>query len=127
MNDVKLRVLIADSHYLIAMDLERILSESGFCDVQLCAMPALNNRLMSDRYHVVMLDSVGSETINVANAELAGSTGARVAFLTTMDDFQTAYPSLAHYAVLQKPFDPDSVIALTSQFRDEVFSTSSPT
>lgn len=119
MNNMTLRVLIADSHYLIAMDLERILSETGFCVVSLCQLPALKDELAVQRYDVVMLDTMASESANIHHKETVEATGAQVAFITTIDDFQAAFPSLDRYPALQKPFDPDAVTAVMTALRDE--------
>ncbi|SMD01637.1 hypothetical protein [Rhizobium sp. RU36D] len=120
MLQTQMRVLIADSHYLIAMDLERILTETLLCDVSLCPLTDLQTMLRSNSYDVVMVDAVSSLKINQQHVDAVNAAGSRPVFLTTINDFHQAYPDLAAYPLLEKPFDPDAVAAVISKLRDEI-------
>lgn len=120
MPQTQLRVLIADSHYLIAMDLDRILTETLQCHVSLCPLTDLQTMLRSNSYDVVMVDAVSSLKINQQHAEAIVSTGARLVFLTTINDFHQVYPELSGYPLLEKPFDPDAVSATIATIRQEI-------
>lgn len=121
MNPKRTRVLIADSNYLIAMDLERILQDVVECDIAFCHPHLLAEQVLEDSYDIVMVDAALSEAANLAHARAATASGARVIFLTTIDDFRTAFPSLQKYSLLQKPYDQGEVAeALAEAARDGV-------
>lgn len=109
MHDSRLSVLIADSKVLIALDLERILMESHGCEVTIAPLATLETHLQSGAYDIVMLDAVMSEQVNMDHAAAVKESGAQLVFLSSFDDFREAFPALAHFNVLVKPYDPGEV------------------
>jgi len=105
-----LHVLIAEKQYLIAMEVERILTEEAGCTNQICG-PSLQAELVAARYDVVMLDVSPSPQHNLSRAQMIVDSGAWVVFLSSYEPHSEENKALADYLIIPKPFDSADILA----------------
>ena len=115
MTDRKLRLLIAEKEYLIAIDVRQILSELLPCDVTIATMPELDEKLAEGAWDLVLVDVASDPERNRRGANMILATGAALVFLTGHGDLSRGIPGLAEWPVVIKPFE--SAVLLDAVFR----------
>ena len=110
MDTTFLRILVVEDEYLIAMDAERILSDSFACTIELSNRREFAKALASSPYHIVVLDTGAS--LDELPEEIARivETGAAVVLTTSDNELIEGLPGFDTIAVLAKPYDDDRLI-----------------
>lgn len=104
-----LRILIAETHYLIAMEVERMLSETMSCVTAIVPLARLKFHIAAEPYDVVVLDAAPSKILNIARARAIVEIGATPVFLSSYERYPDDAASMCTYPVVAKPLDPDSL------------------
>ena len=111
MDDRKLRILVIENEYLIAMEAARIIRDSLGFDVVVGTMDDLAYSPGSPRYDVVVLDTAGDGLGNPgghSNSILAR--GAGLVFLNAYSDMADGVPGFEDWPVVSKPFDDETLL-----------------
>lgn len=106
-----LRVLIADNQYLIAMEVERMLSETIACTAAIAPLARMEEQLATGEFDVVVLDVAGNEALNVSRANAILAAGAEPVFLSSYGDHEQNQSIVSLHAVVAKPPLPEPLAA----------------
>jgi hypothetical protein len=104
MLDRRLRLLIAEKEYLIAIDVRQIISALLPCDVTIATMSELDGKLAEGPWDLALVDVVDDPEGNRRNAGVILATGAGMIFLTGHADLAHGIPGLTEWPVVIKPF-----------------------
>lgn len=110
MPDAKLRLLIAEKEYLIAIDAKAIVSARLACEVAVCTLLELEQYLSVDIWDLAMIDVSADDLVNRRNADLALATGAAVVFLSGYADLARGVPGFTGWPVVAKPFSDEALL-----------------
>ena len=116
-----LRVLIAETHYLIAMEVERILVDTLSCQTTIVPIHDLEQRLAGELFDVVVLDANSQETHNRDLAQMIIEQGPAPVFLSSYEDPLDRPVVVRDYPVVPKPFDPDTLAETVRQAAASAF------
>ena len=105
MEKTLLKIMIAESQPLIAMELERILKEVAHCQISICAGTALEACLELDNFDAVFVDAAATLEACVLQNEQIGNAGAKTVFLSSYPKMYEQLSSLQPLGVVEKPFD----------------------
>ncbi|QLF68375.1 response regulator transcription factor [Peteryoungia desertarenae] len=103
------RVLIAETHYLIAMEVERILVETLSCQTAIVPVHELERHIETSAYDVVILDASAQEAQNADRARMIKDKGIMPVFLSSYDDPAGHSGTTLAYPVVPKPFEPEAL------------------
>lgn len=104
MTDRRLRLLIAEKEYLIAIDAKEILGAMLACDVMACGMHELEQHLRDNTWDGILIDVAPDPDASRRNAGMALATGAGLVFLTGYTDLAKGVPGFEEWPVVIKPF-----------------------
>lgn len=99
-----LQILIADDQYLIALEAERILTESCACSVSICRADHLEEEVEAHDYDVIMVDAAPTPAQCASQAHVVQRSGAILVFLWADQVMAEELASLNPAAVFEKPF-----------------------
>jgi len=115
MLDRKLRLLIAEKEYLIAIDARQIVSNLLPCDVTIATMLELEQMLGEGAWDLVLIDVVSDPESNRKNADKVLTAGAGLVFLTGHSDLARGVPGLSEWPVVIKPFTDVTLLDAVSR------------
>jgi hypothetical protein len=104
MDKRKLRLLIAEKEYLIAIDARQIISGLLPCDVTIASMHEFEQKLGEGPWDLVLIDVAGHSGDNHHHVNRILAAGAGLVFLTGHRDLATGVPALGEWPVVTKPF-----------------------
>lgn len=110
MLDRRLRILIAEKEYLIAIDAKEIVSSLLPCDVTVTTLHELQRQISESTWDLALIDIAGDPQTNRRNANMVLATGAGLVFLTGHTDLAPGVPGLDEWPVVIKPFTSASVL-----------------
>ncbi len=105
MPDRKLRLLIAEKEYLIAIDVRQTLSDLLPCDVTIATMLEMDERLAEGGWDLVLVDVASDAEQNRRGANMILANGAGLVFLTGHTDLACGIADFAEWPVVIKPFE----------------------
>jgi hypothetical protein len=111
MLDRKLRLLIAEKEYLIAIDAGEIISGLLPCEVTICTLSELEQHLEGDQWDLALIDVASDPETNTHRANMILSRGAGLVFLTGHSDLARGVPGLEEWPVATKPFSNAAFLA----------------
>lgn len=106
MDDKKLRFLVVEKEYLIAIDAGELLAQHFFCEVEIATASDLAAMMERGSWDVVLMDTDGSN----ADGNTAGlflSRGAALVFLSAYRHLEKGVPGHETWPVAMKPFTPE--------------------
>jgi hypothetical protein len=115
MADRKLRLLIAEKEYLIALDARQIVSGLLPCEAEISTMPEFEQRLGEDSWDLVLIDVAGDLDNNRHHANMILAAGAGLVFLTGHRDLAHGVPGLGEWPVVTKPFTSATLLDAVSR------------
>lgn len=100
----KLRLLIAEKEYLIAIDARQIVSGLLPCDVTIATMLEFEQKLEEGPWDLALIDVANDPQSNHHHAAMILAGGAGLVFLTGHSDLACGVPDLDEWPVVMKPF-----------------------
>lgn len=121
MDGRKLRFLVVENEYLIAIDAGQLLAEAFDCEVEVATSGELADFLSDGRWDVVFLDTAGNGA-DAARADLVLARASAVVFLTGYNDLAPGVAGYPGWPVVMKPFSletlRDAVLAILERNSD---------
>lgn len=114
MTVTSLRVLVAEDEYFIALEVERILAETGRCDVTICRSDQLESMLENHRFELVALDAGTSFETCRKQAEVIRAAEAEPVFLCAYADLLLELQQKTNFEVFEKPFREEDIKAFVA-------------
>ncbi|HWU63613.1 MAG TPA: hypothetical protein VN112_16460 [Ensifer sp.] len=111
MVDSRPAILIAEDQIFIALEAERILSETFDCSVEICRRDRLADALAEKRFDLIVLEFSGVEEEDSHYVALTRAAGAQLLLLTASNDLADVSRSFPDVPLIQKPFNETEVRA----------------
>jgi hypothetical protein len=115
MAERKLRLLIAEKEYLIAIDARQIISSLLPCDVAIATIPEFEQKLAQGPWDLVLIDVAGDSHDNRRRANMILTSGAGLVFLTGHRHLAPGVPGLGEWPVVTKPFTSATLLDAVSR------------
>lgn len=115
MAERKLRLLIAEKEYLIAIDARQIVAAILPCDVTIATMTQFEQTLDEGPWDIALIDVAYEPEVNRHNANRILAAGAGLVFLTGHNDLAEGVPGLSEWPVVTKPFTDATLLAGVSR------------
>lgn len=77
------QILIAETQYFIALDVEHLLDAAISCDIHIVPLNALADALEKQRFDIAIIEAEARTTVNIQRAAMIEAKGATVIFLST--------------------------------------------
>ncbi len=116
MNGATLRILIAESNYLIGLEAERIITEARLCLVMICRRDDLKSALTQSRFDLVFVEAAATGEGRRLQSEMVRTAGARLAFIHTRHIFDSGPNDHDGTVYFEKPFDEYALAAFIKAF-----------
>ncbi|CAH0341932.1 hypothetical protein [Rhizobium sp. CECT 9324] len=120
-----LHVLIAENQYLIAMEVERILTETLACEVTIVPLTRLESELAKAKFDIVILDAAPNDNLNAVRGRMIEEAGAEPVFLSSYDQFLHASTAPNAYPFITKPPQPEALAEAVTRARQRKTSSDS--
>jgi hypothetical protein len=110
----RLRFLVIDSEYLIALETTRMLAERFDCNTVIGGLDDEIAELAAERFDVVLLDTRGVADADGRRANKVLATGASLVFTSAYLDLANGVAGFEDWPVVMKPFTSQDLADVVS-------------
>jgi len=103
-------ILVIDGEYLIAMDVELILTRALNCEVTICTPYDYESVLGENRFDIALVDTGEAVAKFVVLFETVRVHCAAIVVSTSCEEYSAGVPGVSGYPVVLKPYDEAALI-----------------
>jgi hypothetical protein len=109
-------ILIAENNYLIAMEVERIITETCKCRVTICRRDELPGKLAELAYDLAFVDAAATHEERARQASAVHQAGVSLVFMWANQEDASELHSLNPTAIFEKPFNEARIKSFVGGF-----------
>ncbi|MCJ8507273.1 hypothetical protein MUU53_05030 [Rhizobium lemnae] len=110
--DIRVRLLVIDTHYLVAMEAEQVLGEAFGCCVTIAMPRDVDTLLKEGAFDVMLIDIDFVTEVLWGRIQRLREAGAGFVFTSVDSRHRSGVPGFQGIPVMLKPFDDERLVAV---------------